>query len=88
LAGHTWAQPFFAALVGLIPNCAASVAITELYLKDAITFGAVIAGLCASGGLGLLVLLREENDKKRVYSVIGLLFVISVISGMVVQFIF
>lgn len=88
LSGYVWAQPLLAALVGLIPNCAASVAITELYLSGAITFGAVIAGLCASGGLGLLVLLREESDRKRVYSVIGLLFGISIVAGMLVQYIF
>jgi hypothetical protein len=86
--GNSFLQPFFAALVGLIPNCAASVAITELYLKGAITYGSVIAGLCASGGLGILVLFREEPDKKTVFKILGLLFGISVMAGLAVQYIF
>jgi hypothetical protein len=85
--GHPFFQPFLAALVGLIPNCAASVAITELYLKGAITYGSLIAGLCASAGLGLLVLFREEKEKKEMFKVLGLLFGISVLVGSVIQYI-
>ena len=85
-ATHIFFQPFLAALIGLIPNCAASVAITELYLKRAITYGAVIAGLCASGGLGLLVLFREEKERKNVYLIVALLFSISVVAGLVIQY--
>ena len=51
-------QPVIMAFVGLIPNCAASVAITLMYLKGAIGFGSAVAGLCSSAGLGMLVLLR------------------------------
>jgi hypothetical protein len=79
-------QPFLTALVGLIPNCAASVVITELYLKNAIGLGPVIAGLAASGGLGLLVLYREEKNKKIFIKVITLLYGISVISGIIISF--
>jgi hypothetical protein len=86
-SGHTIFQPFMAALVGLIPNCVASVAITELYLKGAITYGSLIAGLCASAGLGILVLFREENEKKEIFKVLGLLFGISVLVGSVIQYI-
>lgn len=83
---HSFFQPFIAALVGLIPNCAASVAITQLYLKGLISYGSVIAGLCASGGLGLLVLFREEKNKKNVFMVVSLLFGISVLAGLVIQY--
>lgn len=82
---NSFFQPFLAALVGLIPNCSASVALTELYLKGAITYGSVIAGLCASGGLGILVLFREEKIKKEVYKVLGLLFGISVLAGLLIN---
>jgi hypothetical protein len=85
--GHSFFQPFLAALIGLIPNCAASVAITELYLKGAITYGSVMAGLCASGGLGILVLFREEKEKKDVFKILSLLFGISVIAGLAIQYI-
>ncbi len=84
-AGHIFWQPFIAALVGLIPNCASSVAITEFYLKGTITYGAAIAGLCASGGLGLLVLLKEEKNRRNVFTVVGLLFGISVLAGLIIQ---
>ena len=85
--GSSVFQPFLVALFGLIPNCAASVAITMLYLKGAITYGSVIAGLCASGGLGLLVLFKEEKDKKDVLSILLLLFGISVSAGYIIQYI-
>jgi len=84
---HSIFQPFLVALFGLIPNCAASVAITMLYLKGVITYGSVIAGLCASGGLGLLVLLKEEKDKKDVLMILLLLFGISVSAGYIIQYI-
>lgn len=75
---------FITALIGLIPNCAASVSITELYLNGTIGFKAVIAGLSASGGLGLLILWREEKDKKMFFKILGLLYVFAVIAGLVV----
>lgn len=82
LASHTMLQPFLAALVGLIPNCAASVAITEFYLSGIITFGAAVAGLCASGGLGILVLFKEGNRREALW-IVALLFAISVAAGIV-----
>ncbi|MCX6764748.1 MAG: arsenic efflux protein [Candidatus Nealsonbacteria bacterium] len=85
---HSILQPFISALAGLIPNCAASVVITELYLKGAITYGSVISGLCASGGLGILVLFKEEKDKKNIFKVLFLLFGISVTAGLIIQYFF
>lgn len=87
-AGHLFWQPFIAALIGLIPNCAASVAITELYLKGVITYGAVIAGLSASGGLGILILFKEEKNKRNVFTIIGLLLGVSIFAGLVIQYLF
>jgi hypothetical protein len=83
---HSIFQPFLVALFGLIPNCATSVAITMLYLKGVITYGSVIAGLCASGGIGLLVLFKEEKNKKDVFMILLLLFGISVLAGYIVQY--
>lgn len=54
--------PFVAALVGLIPNCASSVVITELFLGGVISTGAMIAGLIANSGVGLLVLFRVNKN--------------------------
>jgi len=87
LSNHELLQPFLVALVGLIPNCAASVAITEFYLKGLINYGSVIAGLSASGGLGILILLKEEN-RKNALLIISMLFGISVAAGLIIQYIF
>ena len=81
----TFFQPLAATLVGLIPNCATSVAITEVYLKGAITFGSAIAGLSASGGLGLLVLVKENKDRKETALIIGLLILVSLTAGVVIN---
>lgn len=88
LLNNTFWQPIFAALIGLIPNCAASVAITELYLEGALSYGAVIAGLSASGGLGILVLFKEDKNKKDIFKIIGLLFVISAFAGLIIEYLF
>lgn len=88
LATHAFWQPFLAALIGLIPNCVASVTITELYLSGLITYGSVIAGLCASGGLGLLILFKEEAHKKNAYRIILMLYGISVLAGLTFQYLF
>lgn len=79
-------QPIIMAFVGLIPNCASSVAITLMYLKGAIGFGSVVAGLCSSAGLGTLVLLRKNDDIKDTLRIIGLLLLISIIAGVLIQF--
>ncbi len=79
-------QPFIAAFIGLIPNCVSSVALTELYMSGIITYGAVISGLSSAGGLGILVLFREEKNKKEVFKIIGLLLSISILVGLVLQY--
>ena len=66
--------PIIAGLVGLIPNCAASIVITELYLQDAMTAGSMMAGLLAASGVGMLVLFRinrramKDNVKLLLYT--------------------
>ncbi|MDI6870278.1 MAG: putative manganese transporter [Bacillota bacterium] len=85
---HTPLQPLLAGLVGLIPNCAASVAITQAYLKGALSFGSAIAGLSASAGLGTLVLVKENGDWKDTARVIGLLLGVSVGVGVVIQYLY
>jgi hypothetical protein len=83
--GSTVFQPLIAALIGLIPNCAASVAITEVFLKGGITFGSAIAGLSASAGIGMLVLLKENKDRMDTLRVVGLLVGISFLAGLILN---
>ena len=79
-------QPFVAALIGLIPNCAASIFITELYLDGVISFASVVAGLCTGAGAGLIVMFRENRHMKENFKVVGLLYACAVISGLVISF--
>ena len=73
--------PVVAGLVGLIPNCAGSVVITQLYLQGAMRLGAAMAGLLTGSGVGLLVLFRVNHNKKENLKVLGLLYGIGVIVG-------
>ena len=88
LLRHSLLQPFLAALIGLIPNCAASVAIAEMFLKGGLSYGSAVAGLCCSGGLGLLVLLRENRDFKDTLRIVALLFFISTAAGLAIQLLY
>ena len=76
---------FVISLLGLIPNCASSVIITELFLNDAISFGSLIAGLLANSGMALLVLFKSNKNLKENFMVLGLLYFISVISGIIIM---
>lgn len=78
-------QPFVTALFGFIPNCASSVIITELYIKGVISFGSCIAGLCTGAGVGLLVLFRTNRHYKQNFSIMGILYVVAVISGLIIN---
>lgn len=80
--------PVLAGIVGLIPNCAASVVITQLYVEGAIGLGSMIAGLLTGAGVGLMVLFRVNEDKKENLKILGLLYGIGVISGIVLELIF
>lgn len=71
-----------AALVGMIPNCAASVLITELFLEGILSQGALFAGLLCGAGTGLLVLCRENRNRKENLTLIAVLYVSGTLAGM------
>lgn len=75
-------QPILAAIIGLIPNCAASVLITELYISGAITLSSAVAGLCAGAGVGLIVLFRANRNLKDCFRIVLMLFGISAAVGL------
>lgn len=79
---------FLAGLVGLIPNCAASVVITELYLEHIISVGAMFSGLLVSAGVGLLVLFRVNTHLKENIKITVALYLIGVFAGIFLEFIF
>ena len=79
--------PFIISLIGLIPNCAASVVITELYLREAISFGSMISGLLTGSGVSLLVLFRVNKNIKDNFKILGLVYLLGVISGVVIEII-
>lgn len=76
---------FIAALLGMIPNCASSVAITQLYLNGVLSAGAMIAGLLSGSGVGLLVLFRVNDDYKENLKITVLLYVTGVVGGLLVN---
>ena len=73
------------AIVGLIPNCAASVAIAQLYLEGVLGSGAMIAGLLVSAGVGLLVLARANRPVSRTVAIIAGLLVTGIVWGLLIS---
>lgn len=76
---------FIAAIIGLIPNCASSVVITQLYLSGVMTAGALFAGLLVNAGVGTLVLLRTNKSKKENVLIILTLYCIGVFWGILIE---
>ncbi len=78
-------QPVLTALIGLIPNCAASVLLAELYLAGGLSFGSAIAGLCSGAGLGLVVLFHMVQNKWECFRIVMLLYGMAVLAGIILQ---
>lgn len=70
-----------AGIVGLIPNCAASVVITELYLGGGMSVGAMLSGLLVGSGIGMLVLFRMNRDVKDNLITLGITYISGVVCG-------
>lgn len=85
LGRDTWFQPLLTAFLGLLPNCASSILITELYLAGGISFAAAMAGLCAGAGVGLAVLFRTNKPMKETLGILALLYVISAMVGLLLE---
>lgn len=77
--------PIISALVGIIPNCASSVILTELYLSNVISLGSMIAGLLIGSGVGILVLFKVNNNLKENLKILGILYLISVVAGITIE---
>ena len=82
---NTIIGPMVSALVGLIPNCASSVVITQLYIEGLMPLGTAMAGLLAGSGVGILVLFKENTDIKENIKILGLLYALGVVSGIIIE---
>ena len=77
--------PIVAGLIGLIPNCASSVILTELFIENVISMPMLISGVAVNAGVGLVVLFKANKNIKENLSIVGLLYFIGVISGIILQ---
>lgn len=78
---NVYLTPILASIVGLIPNCASSVIISELFVANSLSFGATISGLICNAGLGLVYLFKDKKDIKNNFLIISLLMFISLFIG-------
>ncbi|MGN0798082.1 MAG: putative manganese transporter [Christensenellales bacterium] len=78
-------QPFLVALAGMIPNCAVSIAITDLFMGGLISLGSCIAGLCVNCGIATVVLFKLNKDVKQNLLIVGLLFALGSLLGFVIN---
>lgn len=74
--------------IGLIPNCASSIILTEMYLENILELGTMVGGLLVNSGLGLLILFKLNKDKKENLAIVGILYVIGFISALTINLIF
>ena len=87
IGNHSILGPAISSLIGLIPNCAASVIITNLYIQNIINGASLIAGLLTGAGVGLIVLFKNNKNLKQNIAIVGLLYFIGVLSGIALGFI-
>lgn len=80
-------SPILSSIIGLIPNCASSVVITELYLKEIIPFGSCISGLLSGSGLGLLILFKQNKKMKENILILLTLVIFASICGIIINII-
>ena len=82
LGSHPVRATFLSALIGLIPNCGASVAITQLFIDGTLATGPMLAGLLVSGGMGLLVLFRTNADQVQNIEIATFIYFVGVVCGL------
>ena len=78
MTANRYLAPLFSSVVGLIPNCASSLLITDLFVEGHLSFGALFAGLLVNSGLGIMVLLKDKNTVKKALLIVGVCFIIAV----------
>ena len=76
-----YVQPIITGLVGLIPNCGASIILSQTYIGEIIGFSGLIAGLSANAGIGILILFRNKRNFKKCLTIVAIQFVAAVALG-------
>lgn len=83
---NSFLSPFLSSLVGLIPNCGASVILTELYINGAISMASLIAGLLTGSGVAILVLFKSNKNMSENFTILFLIYFIGAFSGLLIEF--
>lgn len=87
LNANLYLQPLLSTVIGIIPNCASSVLITQMFAQNALSLGGAIAGLTINSGLGLAVLLKDKSNVKSSLKIVALMVILSLFIGYAVTFI-
>ena len=85
LLQHCIFGPLIAALIGILPNCSVSVALSQMWVEGVMSLGSLIAGLSSGAGVGLLVLFRVNADRKENFRIAAMLYGFAVIAGIVTE---
>lgn len=80
-------QPFVTSLIGLIPNCASSVLLTELYIEGTVSFASIISGLLTGAGIGIVVLFKINKNIKENIKILATVYGVGVICGVIIEII-
>ncbi len=88
LSNNKYLNPIFSTVVGMIPNCASSVVITELYIESGLSLGATMAGLIMNAGLGMVILLKHKSMYKKLGIILAIMLSTALIVGYSLCFIF
>lgn len=81
---NKYLTPLLTVIFGLIPNCASSALMSELFIRNGLPFGALVTGLCTNAGLGMIYLLKFKEERVKGLSLIGILMLYSLIIGYVI----
>lgn len=83
LSGNAVVATLVSGLVGLVPNCAASVVLTQLYIDGVLGFAPMIAGTLVAGGAGYLVLFRMNGNMRENAAIVGIVYALGVCAGLI-----
>ncbi len=84
---NNWFAPFVASLIGLIPNCASSVALTELYINGVLPLAPTISGLLTNSGVALIILFKSNKNIKENLKIVSIVYIIGVFVGLLIELI-